>query len=314
MTTETSIIQTIRQFAPENALSDDAYYDPATRQIYTADLLVEGQHFLLDYFSPVDVGWKAAAVNISDIAAMGGTLKYLIVSIGLPEPCVNSAFIQQLYEGIQSCCLPFGGQIIGGDTVKSEQLTINITAVGALPNKHTLGQRNNAEPGDWVITSGESGLSGVGFQAFQNSSFGYDVSKSAHLKPQPQIDMGLELSQSLERFALMDTSDGLADAVLKIAAASNMAIELEAAGLPLHEELRQWSRQTGASPLDLMLYGGEDFQLLATVPPNTALSGDWHIIGEVLKREIGKDSPVWIKNGADETLPITAGKTYQHFD
>lgn len=316
VTTEAQLIKTIAGFAPPDALSDDAYYDADTRQIFTTDLLVEDQHFSLDYFSPFDVGVKAAAVNISDIAAMGGQLKYVLVSIGLPTHCQNQAFIEALYQGIQQTVTQFNGAIIGGDTTAAEKLTINITAVGVLPHGSVLGQRHQAQPGDWIITTGFSGLSNVGLQIFQNPkqfSQPYTESKQAHLQPQPQILAGQQLASSLSRYALMDTSDGLADAVLKLAECSQVAMEIEAACLPLHDELRAFSKETGASPLDLMLYGGEDFQLLATVPPQTPLSSPWELIGTVLPLSKPQKPFAYVKNAADEQIPLAYNKTYQHF-
>jgi len=312
VTQEQTLIQTIQTYAPAQALNDDAYYDDATRHIYTTDLLVEGQHFSLDYYSPQDIGWKAAAVNLSDIAAMGGQPQYILVSIGLPETLANQDFINTLYQGIHDAITPFNAHIIGGDTVRATSLTLNITAIGVLPKNHTLGTRHQAKPGDWVITSGDSGLSTVGLRTLQKKWPGYLASKQAHCRPIPQIKAGLELSKSFTRYALMDSSDGLADAIIRLAQASTVDIALEAASLPLHEEVRQFSRETGASPLDLMLYGGEDFQLVATVPAGSSLSETWTVIGTVLPQQESEPQAA-LHNAAGETITLESCKTYQHF-
>lgn len=310
---ELEIIELIGQLTrhPE-LLADDAFWDPQTRQIYTTDMLVEGRHFRLDYFSPADLGWKAAAVNISDIAAMGGRLKHLLISLGLPAH-LDADWVRDFYEGMLAACRQFDGEIAGGDTVGSNSVVVNVTAIGECPEGHTIGQRKNAEAGDYIVTTGFHGLSAVGLQVLQAGEEGYPESKAAHLRPLPRVPEGLMLSERFGRYALMDSSDGLADSLLKIARASNTKLVVDAAEIPMHSEVSDYCAQHGLDPWETMLYGGEDFQLVGAVPVvDDALLAHFKVIGRV---EAVEDEPgAWLRvDGASVPQPLSLRQTYQHF-
>lgn len=308
---ELAILQTIADILPDKAqLSDDAYYEPETRLIYTTDLLVENHHFSLDYFSGADLGWKAAAVNISDVAALGGEPRFLLVSLGLPES-VSLAWVHDFYQGMQALLNRTGGKVIGGDTVGSDSVVVNVTAIGTLPTGHTAGRRFQARPGDWVITTGYSGLSAVGLHVLQQNIPGFDSARNAHLRPEPRLAEGAWLSGRYERYALTDSSDGLADAVLKIAQASQVTIEIQADLLSRHPEVLAFSKQSGQDPESFILYGGEDFELLATVPdlPDPLPEGV-SVIGRVVE---GTGTAVLISENGQTRTELSLDKTYQHF-
>lgn len=306
---ERDILKTIGALLPEpEVLADDAWVDPAFGLIYTTDMLVAGHHFSLDYFSPADVAVKAAAVNISDVAAMGGRLQYLLVSLGLPRALANEAFVCEFYTALLQSVQGFGGKIIGGDTVGAEQLTVNITAIGRLPGGHTLGLRSGAKPGDFVIATGWHGLSATGLAVLQQNLSGYPESRQAHLRPSPRVREGLLLSSRFPRYAMMDTSDGLADALLKIADASGVCLEVQVERIPLHPEVRSLAESSGVNVLDVVLYGGEDFQLVATVPSVAGIETDFTIIGRVVE---GQGAVLKDKEG--QSLLLESGRTYQHF-
>jgi thiamine-monophosphate kinase len=310
---ELAVIDLIGQLTqrPEY-LADDAFLDPQTRQIYTTDMLVEGRHFRMDYFSPEDLGWKAAAVNISDIAAMGGRLKYLLISLGLPEDC-DDAWIRAFYAGLLAACAQFGGEIAGGDTVGSDRLVVNVTAVGECPPTHTPGRRIGAEVGDYIVATGFHGLSGIGLRVLQAGETGFDACKAAHLGPTPRIPEGLMLSKRFERYALMDSSDGLADALLKIAQASGKKLVVDAEKVPLHPEVSAYCADHKSDPWQAVLYGGEDFELVATVPEvDDALLAHFAVIGRVEAAD-GKPG-AWVRPiGQDALQPLSLAETYQHF-
>jgi len=324
MSKELAIIDLIaRQTGQNKALTDDAFWEPENRLIYTTDMLVEGRHFDLAYFTPQDLGWKAAAVNVSDIAATGGRPKYLLISLGLPDSC-DLAWVHALYEGFVAVCDHFGGQIIGGDTVSSGCVVINVTAVGECPLGHTPGHRYNAQAGDYVIATGYHGLSRVGLLALQKQLPGYENCKMAHLRPMPRIDAGLLLSRQFDRYALMDSSDGLADALLKIAQASGKTLVVEQSAIPVHPELLQFAEAQGLDDQQLwqtILYGGEDFELVATVPSlNAEIHQHFHVLGRV-QENVQEEVPatdhqpgVWMKlANSDELKPLSLRETYQHF-
>lgn len=316
MSKELAIIDLIaRQTGQVQSLADDAFWDPVSRRIYTTDMLISGRHFDLAYFSPQDVGWKAAAVNISDIAAMGGQLQYLLISLGLPDT-IGLDWIKGLYEGFGEICRQFGGQVAGGDTVGSEQLVINVTAVGECPAGHWPGHRFSAQAGDYIIATGYHGLSHAGLLALQQSMSGYAACKFAHLRPIPHVEAGLLLSRRFERYALMDSSDGLADALLKIAQASGKRLVVDQAELPIHAELAAFAQVQGWNEQQLwqsILYGGEDFELVGTVPElDEEILRYFHVLGRV---EDASDQPgayLWTGNG-EAMQALSQERTYQHF-
>lgn len=311
MSRELDIIQRISQLTghPED-LADDAYWNPLTRQILTTDMLVENHHFSLAYCAPEDIGWKAVAVNVSDIAGMGGLSQSVLISLGLPNT-LGVDWVERLYNGILSACERFSCTVVGGDTVGSGSLVINVTVIGICPEGQHVGRRSQARPGDWLIATGYHGLSAVGLQTLQTGESGFAQAKAAHLRPQPRLKESENLSKRFERYALMDSSDGLADAVLKMAMASGCRMVINRAKIPLHPEVRAYAREHGCDPVELVLYGGEDFQLVATVPEvPPELLGDFHVLGRVEEGPPG----AWLETpGQSEWTPLSLEQTYQHF-
>ncbi len=325
MSKELAIIDLIAKLSGQTeAMADDAYWDEPVRLVYTTDMLVENRHFSLDYFTPQDLGWKAAAVNISDLAGMGAQLKCLLISLGLPEH-LPLDFVRNLYQGFQSACQQFGGFIAGGDTVASPTLTLNVTAIGTCPEGSHPGRRFAAQPGDWVIATGFHGLSQVGLEALTHRWPDFKTSKQAHLHPIPQIQAGQVLAGKFERYALMDSSDGLADALIKIGLSSKQAVVVEQRKLHIHPEVRAFAQQQAAqngtlSPeqlaLDTVLYGGEDFQLVAAVPAIPNVDADilahFHVIGRVGSETL-QPGAYLLQEAASAPVPLQLDQAYQHF-
>lgn len=322
MSKELAIIDLIAQLSGQTeAMADDAYWDESVRLVYTTDMLVENRHFSLDYFTPQDLGWKAAAVNISDLAGMGAQLKCILISLGLPEH-LPLTFVSELYQGFQSACQQFGGFIAGGDTVGSPTLTLNVTAIGTCPPGSHPGRRFAAQAGDWIIATGYHGLSKVGLEALTHHWPDYNTSKQAHLRPLPQIQAGHVLAGKFERYALMDSSDGLADALIKIGLSSKQPLVVQQRKLPIHPEVSAYAQQQSSQneainaeqvALDTVLYGGEDFQLVATVPAVDAdILAHFHVIGRV-----GAESlPPGAYLTTEPSLPpvsLRLDQAYQHF-
>ncbi len=324
--------------------SDDAYFDTAKNLILTTDMLVEGTHFKLNWptleLSQTQaweaLGWKAVALNLSDIAAMGGQPTHLQVGLGISN-ATSKAFITAFYTGMQSCANRYHAIITGGDTVRSPQLTISITATGILPEGHTLGRRSGACAGDWVLstgyettTQGEAspyGMSGGGLITLNQDLKGFAELTKKHRYPTPRIEAGLALSKHCRRYALMDTSDGLADACLKIAKASDVAIEINAAALPTHPELHRLAQTQKSDPAEvsrfiqnLMLYGGEEFELMACVPADTDLKSlqqtGFKVIGRVLSEDettADNRQKAWLSHDTtNSSSPKTTKTELQH--
>lgn len=318
MLKESTILNTIAGLLPNHQiLSDDAYLDETSGFIFTTDMLVESRHFSLDYFSPQDVGWKACAVNLSDIAAQGGLPRFLLISLGLPDT-IEMSFIEGFYRGFQELLGKTGGIIAGGDTVGTAQsnlLVVNVTAIGQMIPGMTPGRRQTAQPGDLLITTGPSGLSAVGLQALQQSEPGFEACKLAHRRPIPRLLEGQILSQHYRRYGLMDTSDGLADAVLKMARESQVKIEISASALTIHPEVSLYAQKHDLETTSLMLYGGEDFELIASVPSSNGelpptVAKHFKIIGRV---DSGPAEATLVDTQGKTLETLTLDKTYQHF-
>jgi thiamine-monophosphate kinase len=297
-------------------LTDDVHM-PDAQQMVTMDVLVENHHFSWQYFTPQQLGWKAVAVNASDIAATGGLLDGIVVGLTLPAN-TPSQTVQQVYEGMQHCLnqLPQAPTLWGGDTTAGPCWMISLTAMGHLPAGYTAGRRWQAQPGDWVLTTGPHGLSAIGLRAWQQGTVQYPQARQHHVQPMPRCAQGQQLAAVGCRYALMDSSDGLADAALKLAQASRVNIALWANALPPHPELALYAQHQALDPLallNLQLYGGEDFELVACWPADQPVPQGFTVIGRVESHTpVQGPGSAWITHDTG-VLPLTFGQTYQHF-
>ncbi|MGE6631553.1 thiamine-phosphate kinase [Bacillus sp. NPDC077027] len=233
-------------------------------EIVCVDTMVEHIHFRFDYSTAYEIGYKALAVNISDIAAMGGKPKYYLVSIAVPPHC-DEDIITSLYKGMRSLAGAYQMDLIGGDTVSTRSdLVITVTVIGDIP-KGTACYRHTARPGDIVFVTGELGSSAAGLALLSGevqSMNGIDDSffLKRHKLPEPHLIAG-QICSSFQRVALNDVSDGLASELNEIAESSNVSIEIDRFLLPVHPDLprlsENWQHWT--------LFGGEDFVLTGTI-------------------------------------------------
>ncbi len=215
--------------------------------IVSTDSFVENTHFKREYFSFFDIGWKSTASAISDIAAMNGTLLYVLVSIEIP-PDIPTKGIKNLFYGIEEASRQFNGTIIGGDTVRDTRLGVNITVIG---RAEKIVKRTGARPGDTVYVTGRLGGSAIGFFAFRNN-LNYPDAKKKHLHPLPKIN-----ALNITPHAMIDISDGLIRDAYNLSVASKVKIILNKEQIPIwHERIR--------NALEYALYGGEDYELLFT--------------------------------------------------
>ena len=253
----------------EIGIGDDAaafWPAPGRLQLLTADMLVETIHFERKWISPWQLGYKALAVNISDIAAMGGKPRQAAVSLALPRECPVE-FVLELYNGMKAIGQEYGVNIIGGDTVSSpDNIIINVALTGDVA-KQQLVRRSGAKPGDVVIVTGCLGNSaaGLAWLLAGGQAGRYDGLVSAHVTPKPQVAAG-QAAGAAGATAMDDISDGLASEANEIAAASNAGIIIYEEKLPISQELSQFAVEHKRDPLEYVLYGGEDYQLLITLP------------------------------------------------
>lgn len=235
----------------------------------TTDLLVEGVHFDLSYAGPHDLGWKAMAANLSDLAAMGARPRWGLLSLGLP-PRPQRRLVESILGGVMEMCRRHDLTLVGGDTVRSPQIVINLCLIGAVETKAPA-LRSGARPGDAVCVTGPLGSSAAGLAWLKSGGAAGDEQAAwavaAHLRPEPRVAAGRALAQSERVHAMMDLSDGLASDLARLCAASQVGARVEENLLPLAQGAVGLAASLQADPIQWALTGGEDFELLITCAP-----------------------------------------------
>jgi thiamine-monophosphate kinase len=253
---------------------------PDGRVVATTDLLVDGRHFRRDWSSAYDIGRKAAAQNLADVAAMGAVPTALLV--GLAAPADIAAFwAERLADGLREECDVAGASVVGGDTVRSDMLTIAITAFGDLQGREPV-TRGGAQLGDVVAVAGRLGWAAAGLAALRRGFRTPKAVVDAHRRPEPPYAAG-PAAALLAATSMCDVSDGLIADLGHIAESSGVQINVETSALVVPEVLREVGSALGADPLEWVLTGGDDHALVATFPASTRLSGDWRVIGDVVE-------------------------------
>lgn len=238
---ELEFLKVINKKINSDILGDDCALIKESNIVITQDNFVENVHFKREWATPYQIGYKAAAVNISDILASGAKPAYLTVGLTLPKD-IDISFISELYGGIKAGA--YGADIIGGDITGGNSIFISITAIGKTQNRK-ISSRKNAKIGYTVIASSEHGKSSQGYKELLNGGNNTDLI-SAHLEPQLDVQFSEDISTQIDtEYAMIDTSDGLADALFKIARSSNVKIVV--------------NNSKG-------IWGAEDYKLVAAVP------------------------------------------------
>ncbi len=237
-------------------------------QLVTTDMLVENIHFRLSTATPFQIGWKGLAANISDIAAMGGEPTYAFISIGLPKD-TRVDFVDDIYSGMHEIADKYSVDVVGGDTVSSPQVIINIALLGEVePENYKL--RSGAKKGDYIFITGDVGGSSAGLEILERQLPIKGTDK--HLMPIPRVVEGRLLSQSGCVNAMIDISDGVSSEINHICEQSGTGAKIFLKDIPLSENTHEVARVIGKSPYDFALYGGEDYELLFTCRPDSASS------------------------------------------
>lgn len=266
-----------RRFAPLDksvikGIGDDVGIfekDENTAILITADMLIENIHFRLQDISPHDLGYKSLAVNLSDIAAVGGIPKTACVSLAVPDK-VSYEFLMDFYEGMESLLGEYSVVLIGGDTNRSlNDFIINVTVTGII-KKDEIIYRKGANPGDAVMTTGFLGDSACGLDIiFGNVTAKDSLSNyfcAAHFKPRPHIPEGRILAGSKCVSAMIDVSDGLASDIAHICEESKTGALIFEKDIPFSEKMKEIASRINKNIIDYALFGGEDYCLLAVVP------------------------------------------------
>lgn len=244
-----------RGLGAEGAVLDDGV-------VVTQDLLLEGVHFRLGWTSWHDLGYKAAAVNLSDIAALGAEPEGLLVSLGLPS-ATDFERVVELYEGLTEPGIP----VLGGDTVSAERVVLAVTALG---RSERVPGRSGARRGDLLVVTGPLGGSAAGLHALREGLGGFDDLVEIHNRPPLRLREGRQLAGVAH--AVVDLSDGIAEDAERIAERSNLKLVVEVERLPLALRLAD----VGALPFWTL---GEDYELLAAVPEDDANELGFPVVG-----------------------------------
>jgi thiamine-monophosphate kinase len=226
--------------------------------VAASDMLVSGHHFK-GWATPEDVGYKAVAVNVSDVAAMGGTPRFVLVSGGAPD----SETTRRCTRGVLEACGAFGVYPLGGDTTRAGSLTVDVAILGELEAPPVL--RSGAKPGDLLAVTGELGASAAGLLALKSGVGAPERLVRKHLRPEPRVDAG-GAAAWLGAGAMMDLSDGLASDARRLCEASGVGCRVELDLLPVSEDTRGFLVPLRRDPEVLAATGGEDYELLISAP------------------------------------------------
>ena len=311
-TAEHRLIEAIKGWAGDHYIGDDCAILPH-QQLLTSDTLVEGTHFVTPLISWLDLGWKTLAVNLSDIAAMAGRPRFALISLTLPAH-VEHRQLREFYAGLIDCAGAYRTEVVGGDLTRGALMVVTATVLGEAHANGCL-RRSGANPGDVVAVSGDFGASAAGLWALQSGAGGYQLVKQRHCRPLPLLTESWGLIEKTGGGgALMDASDGLADALVQIAAASAVGMEIDVAAVPVVEETRQAAAAAGVDSLEWALYGGEDYALVACIPPaawQTMIeSGDpFTAIGVV-----NQSGTITLNNSGGLGPEIDLGRSFQHWE
>lgn len=253
--------------------------------LVSTDMLIEGTHFLMDDISAYRLGWKSAAVNISDIAAMGGRCTGSFLSFALPKG-LSKEWTDEFFRGYKELSGIFKCPLLGGDTTTSpDRLCISVTVTGEAPAGKSV-KRSNAAVGNLICVTGNLGDSGCGLKVIlEGCTRDSDAEKliSRHYLPMPRVKEGMEIAAA-GATAMMDISDGIGSDLRHILKESGVGAEVDTALIPVSDEMKRICTQKGWDTLDIATSGGEDYELLFTIGPENEkrLNVMHHIIGRIV--------------------------------
>jgi thiamine-monophosphate kinase len=264
----------VRHESVIKGIGDDCSVYRSTRDLvtlFTTDMLVEDIHFRREGTPPDKLGRKSMAVNLSDIAAMGGSPKEALISIAVPDR-VPVEYLDKIYEGMKSMAREFDVNLLGGDTTSSPlHLVINVALVGEAKEQEIL-YRSGAERDDIIFLTGPVGSAAAGLDLLlENRSFsGREALLDAHFDPLPHVETGRIIARQRAAHSLIDVSDGLAGDLGHVCAASRVGAIIEEEKIPTTEVFRAYCERFKLDPLPLTINVGEDYVLLGTVPEKSA--------------------------------------------
>lgn len=306
----------------EVAVGDDAAVinSEGKKIVLTTDILAEGVHFNLGYVPLKHLGYKAVAVNLSDIAAMNAVPTQILVSVAVSNRFPVEA-LEEIYAGIQLACQRYGVDLVGGDTTSSNAgLILSITAVG-LEDSDKIIKRSGAKTNDLLVVTGDLGGAYLGLQILEREHAvflanpnmqpemeGYDYILERQLKPEARTDVKKILEElDVLPTSMMDVSDGLASEILHLSDQSNVGFRLYEEKIPMDSLTISTAEEFNLNPVMAALSGGEDYELLFTISPDDFEKirnhPDFTVIGHAVEKEQGN---YMVLRGSNELSKITA--------
>jgi len=272
--------------------------------VVSTDVLVEGRHFRRDWAEAGDVGHRAAAQNLSDINAMGGTAHSLTIALAAP-PDLPAAWALDFADGFAAECELVGAAVVGGDLTRADQVVIAVTAIGAVAQAPVL--RSGARAGDVLALCGRQGWAAGGLAVLGRGFRSPRVLVEAYRRPEPPYAAG-PAAAAAGATAMIDISDGLLAEAAHLATDSEVSIDVRTDAFEVPEQLHAVAQATGADPMSFILGGGDDHALLATFPADTPLPEGWSVIGAV-GEPAADDEPAVTVDGA----PYEGPTGWTHF-
>lgn len=249
--------------------------------VVSTDLMVEGRHFRRDWASAEDVGHRAAAQNLSDINAMGGSARHLTIGLAAPAD-LPVAWALDLARGFAAECASVGATVVGGDITRADEVVIAVTVLGQCFQAPVL--RSGAQPGDVLALTGRQGWAAGGLAVLGRGFRSPRALVEAYRRPEPPYAAGRAAAEA-GATSLIDVSDGLVAEAGHLADASGVAIDVRRDAFEVPEPLRAVGAALGADPFEFILGGGDDHSLLATFPDVASVPDGWQVVGAVREGE-----------------------------
>ncbi|NIW79003.1 MAG: thiamine-phosphate kinase [Calditrichae bacterium] len=328
---EFRLIERIKKFLPQ-ANKDDILFgigddtavikiSPQKWLLATCDIQIQDIHFRMKYLTPFQLGRRAIAVNLSDIASMGGQPDYALISVGLPSNIKVKQF-DEIFRGMGDELAKYSAFIVGGNLAhSSEKLILDVFLLGEVsPDRILL--RSGTNPGDRIFVTGKLGASAAGYHVLGKYGPDYPGEYAslvkAHLQPVAKIQTGQKIAQSGYATAMIDLSDGIASDLRHICDSSRVGAEISERNIPFPGKLDHVAKMFSKRKLDLALYGGEDYQLLFTMKADTPSEIINKIAAETKTEmtEVGKivsaEQGYYLVNTINQKVPLQP-KGWDHF-
>ena len=310
---ELDFIEIIKKTLSKSShIGDDCAYLEELGVVITHDSLVEDVHFSRKSSSSYQIGHKAVMVNLSDVFASGAVPKYLTISLSLPKD-IDRSFVEEFYKACDDLANEFEFEIVGGDITGSDKIFISICAIGTTKDRR-ISSRKNAKVGDYILATGVHGSSAAGLWLLQNNSTQFENLITSHIAPVAKKAFSNQIATKVTSdYAMMDTSDGLMDALFKIATSSNVLVAVDFDKISYDKNIEEVATLAGVDYKDWIFYGGEDFELIACVSEEdlNKINADYAVIGRIMPQE--KTHSVQINMNGEIKKISDLENTFDHF-